>query len=116
MKLLIEILLMGAAVLIAAFILPGVTVDGYFTAILVAVLLAFSNATIGFILRILTFPINILTLGLMSFVITVLMVLLVDKLMAGFNTQGFFSAMLFALVLSIIKMIFGGLGDETSKN
>jgi putative membrane protein len=94
MKLLIEILLMGVAVVI------------------VAILLAFANATIGFILRVLTFPINFLTLGLMSFIITVLMVLLVDKIMVGFHTQGFLSAMLFALVLSIIKMIFGSLDEK----
>ncbi len=114
MKLLIEILLMGVAVIIAAFILPGVTVDGFFTAVLVAILLALTNATIGFILRILTFPINFLTLGLMSFIITVLMVLLVDKIMTGFNTSGFFSAMLFALVLAIIKMVFGSLDKENT--
>ena len=103
---------MGIAVVIAAFIIPGVAVDGFFTAILVAVLLALANATIGFILRILTFPINILTLGLMSFIISVLMVLVVDELMTGFNTTGFFSAMLFALVLAIIKMIFGSFDSE----
>ncbi|MDA9555765.1 phage holin family protein [Pelobium sp.] len=114
MKLITELLLMGLAVVLAAFLLPGVTVDGFFTAILVAVLLAFSNATIGFILRILTFPINFLTLGLMSFIISVLMVLLVDKLMVGFHTSGFFSAMLFAIILSIIKMIFGS--SESDSN
>ncbi|HEY0769993.1 MAG TPA: phage holin family protein, partial [Sphingobacteriaceae bacterium] len=78
MRILLEIILMGAAVAIAAFLIPGVTVDGFLTAILAGILIAVVNATIGGILRILTFPINILTLGLMSFIITVLMVLLVD--------------------------------------
>jgi putative membrane protein len=100
---------MGAAVAIAAFLIPGVTVDGYLTAILAGILIAVVNATIGGILRILTFPINILTLGLMSFIITVLMVLLVDSIMDGFNTNGFLSALIFAVVLSIIKMLFGAL-------
>jgi putative membrane protein len=107
MKLIIEILLMGAAVAIAAYLLPGVTVDGFISAIIAAVLIALANATIGTILRLLTFPVNILTLGIMSFIITVLMVLLVDSLMSGFNTNGFFSAMLFAIVLALIKMLFG---------
>lgn len=107
MSLLLEILLMGVAVAIAAFLIPGVTVDGFLSAILAGVLIALANATIGFILRILTFPINILTLGLMSFIITVLMVLLVDSLMDGFNTSGFFSALIFALVLALIKIVFG---------
>ena len=112
MRFILEILLTGLAVVLAAYFVPGVNVDGYITAIIVGVLLALTNATIGFLLRILTFPINFLTLGLMSFVITVLMVLLVDNLMSGFSTEGFFSAMIFALVLSVIKMIFGGFSSD----
>lgn len=112
MKLIIEILLMGAAVAIAAFLIPGVNVDGFLSAIIAGLLIALANATVGFLLRILTFPINFLTLGLMSFIITVLMVLLVDSLMDGFNTSGFLTAMLFAIVLAVIKMIFGGLSKD----
>lgn len=108
MRFILEILLTGLAVVLASYFVPGVQVNGYFTAIIVGVLLALANATIGFILRLLTFPINILTLGLMSFIITVLMVLLVDKFVVGFSTAGFISAMIFALVLSVIKMVFGG--------
>lgn len=107
MKLVIEILLMGVAVALAAYILPGVEVNGFLSALIAAVLIALANATIGTILRLLTFPINFLTLGLMSFIITVLMVLLVDSLMDGFNTSGFISALLFAIVLALIKMVFG---------
>lgn len=109
MRLLIEILLMGVAVSVAAFIIPGVQVDGFGSAILAGLLIALANATIGTLLRLFTFPINLLTLGLMSFIITVLMVLLVDSLMKSFNTAGFLSATLFAIVLAIIKMVFGGL-------
>ena len=89
MRFIIEILLMGVAVSVAAFLIPGVHVDGFLSAILAGILIAIANATIGTILRIFTFPVNILTLGLMSFIITVLMVLLVDKLMDGFETRGF---------------------------
>ena len=114
MKLIIEILLMGLAVVLAAFLIPGVQVDGFLSAIIAGILIALANATIGFLLRILTFPINFLTLGLMSFIITVLMVLLVDNLMDGFNTSGFFSALLFALVLAVIKMAFGAFNKESN--
>ena len=107
MKLIIEILLTGLAVAVAAYLIPGFSVDSYLTAIVAGLLLGFVNATIGTLLRIFTFPINFLTLGLMSFIITVLMVLLVDNLIRGFDTSGFFSAMLFALVLAVLKMIFG---------
>lgn len=112
MRLIIEILLMGAAVAIAAYLLPGVDVANFWSAIIAGVLIALANATIGTILRILTFPVNFLTLGLMSFVITVLMVLLVDSLMSSFNTNGFFSAMIFAIVLALIKMLFGAISPE----
>ncbi|MFC5282463.1 phage holin family protein [Pedobacter alpinus] len=112
MKLIIEILMMGLAVLLAAYLIPGVSVDGFGSAIIAGILIALANATIGFILRLLTFPINFLTLGLMSFIITVLMVLLVDNVMDSFHTAGFFSAMIFAIVLAIIKMIFGAFNTE----
>jgi len=112
MRFIIEILLTGLAVALAAYIVPGVTVNGYLTAIIVGVLLALSNATIGFILRVLTFPINLLTLGLMSFIITVLMVLLVDNLMGDFHTKSFLSAAIFALVLSTLKILFGSINNR----
>ncbi|MGI4021613.1 MAG: phage holin family protein [Janthinobacterium lividum] len=107
MRFILEILLTGLAVFIAAHVIPGVHVNGYFTAILTGVLLAVVNATIGFLLRILTFPINILTLGLISFIITICMVLLVSRMLTGFSVDGFFTAAIFALVLAVLKMIFG---------
>lgn len=97
---------------IAAYLLPGVAVDGFWSALIAGVLIALANATIGTILRILTFPINFLTLGLMSFIITVLMVLLVDNLMDSFNTTGFFSALLFAIILSVLNMIFSAVSSD----
>jgi putative membrane protein len=105
MRFIVEILLMGLAVLIGAYIVPGVHVDGYGTAIIAAVLIALANATIGFILRVLTFPVNFLTLGLVSFIITILMILLVDKMMSGFNTSGFWAAAFLAIVVALIKAV-----------
>lgn len=107
MRFIIEILLTGLAVFIAANVIPGVHVNGYLSAIITGIVLAVVNATIGFILRILTFPINILTLGLVSFIISVCMVLLVSKLLDGFKVDGFLAAAIFAVVLSVLKMIFG---------
>ena len=105
MKLIVEILIMGLALLIGAYVVPGVQVDGYLSAIIAAVLIAVANATIGLILRVFTFPLNVLTLGLISFIITVLMVLLVDNLMTGFNTSGFLAAAILAIVVALIKMV-----------
>lgn len=107
MRFIIETLLLGVAVIIAAYLIPGVDVSNFLSALIAGILIGVANATIGTILRILTFPINFLTLGLVSFIITVLMVLLVDHFMTSFNTHTFFNAAIFAIVLSIIKMVFG---------
>lgn len=113
MRFIVEILLTGLAVFIGArYIVPGVTVDGFGTAVIAAVLIALANATIGFILRILTFPINFLTLGLVSFIITVLMIMFVSNMMTGFHTTGFWAAAFLAIVVAIIKAIFGSLSRD----
>jgi len=112
MRLIIEILLMGLAVFLGARLVPGVHIDGYGTAIIAAILIALANATIGFILRILTFPINFLTLGLVSFIITVLMILLVDNLMSGFSTTGFLAAAFLAIVVALIKALFNAIAGS----
>ncbi|RZL34588.1 MAG: phage holin family protein [Pedobacter sp.] len=109
MKLILEILLMGLAMMLGAYIVPGVSVDGYGSAIIAAILIALANATIGLILRVFTFPLNVLTLGLISFIITVLMILLVDHWMTGFNTTGFLAAAILAIAVSVIKMILDSL-------
>ena len=114
MSFILEILLMGLVMLFGSYITPGVEVNGFGSAILAAVLIALANATIGFILRILTLPLSIITLGLFSFIITVLMILLVDSMMTSFNTSGFWSAAILAIVLAIIKMVFGGFASSRS--
>lgn len=92
---------------IAAYLVPGVIVDSYRTAIVVAIVLALVNGFIGSILRLLTLPLNILTLGLVSFIITVLMIMLVDSLVDGFETGGFLATAVFAIILSLVNMAFG---------
>ncbi len=109
MGIIIEILVTALALLIGAYLVPGVEIAGFGSAIIAAILIALVNGTVGFILRILTLPLNFLTLGLVSFVISVLMVLLVDYMMAGFNTTGFFAAAILAIVVAVIQMILGSL-------
>ncbi|TCC97553.1 phage holin family protein [Pedobacter hiemivivus] len=116
MRFIVEILLTGLAVFIGArYLVPGVTVDGFGTAVIAALLIALANATIGFILRVLTFPVNFLTLGLISFIISVLMILLVSNVMSGFHASGFWAAAFLAIVVAIIKAIFGSIGG-TERN
>ena len=107
MNTIIQLILSAVAVLIAAYIIPGVSVDGFLIALVVAVVLAIVNTFIKPIITVLTLPINIVTLGLFSLVIAALMVLLTDFVVPGFEVVGFWSALLFGLVLSLVSMIFG---------
>lgn len=107
MNTIINILIWGFAVFAAAYIIPWAGVDGYFTAIIVAVVLAVVNSTIGTFLKILTFPINIITLGLVSVIINILMVLLVEKIVPWFTIDGYLTALIFAIVLALINMVLG---------
>ncbi|MEI6711487.1 MAG: phage holin family protein [bacterium] len=107
MRFIISLLLSAVAVLAAAYLVPGVVVDGFMTALIFAVVLGFVNATIGYCLKFITAPLNWLTLGLVSLVINVLMVILVDSFIIGFSTNGFWSAAIFALVLAVIQSFLG---------
>ena len=94
---------MGVAVMISAYVIPNVYVDGFLVAVVVAVILSVVNFIIKPIVTILTLPINILTLGLFTFVINAGMVLLVSKIVPGFYVTGLLSAVLFSIVLSVIR-------------
>lgn len=103
MSLLINLIVSGLAVLISAYILPGVKVDSYFTAVVVAVILGLVNALLKPILIIITLPINILTLGLFTFVINALLIQFVATVVPGFIVSGFWWALLFSLILSLVN-------------
>ena len=107
MAIILNLLISGLAVAIASYLTPWAHVDGYVTAIIVAVVLAIVNSTIGPILKFVTLPLNILTLGLISLVINILMVLLVAKIVPGFTLDGFFSALIFAVILALVNMVLG---------
>jgi putative membrane protein len=100
---LIHWLITTIAILIAAYLLPGVTVKGFFAALVTALVLGLINTFIRPILLILTLPINILTLGLFTFVINALLIMLTSAVVPGFDVRSFWWALLFSLVLSLIK-------------
>jgi len=103
MKIILNLVLSTVAVFVTAKILPGVKLDSFTTALVVAVVLGTANAVLRPILIILTLPINILTLGLFTFVIIGGMVELVSWLVPGFQVASFGWALVFALVLWIIN-------------
>ncbi|GAB3933410.1 phage holin family protein [Larkinella terrae] len=105
MGLIIRILISAVAVIVASYLIPGVSVDGFGTALIVAIVLGLLNAFLKPILVFLTIPITIITLGLFYLVINVLMVYLTDYLIAGFHVSGFITALLFSILVSIVTWV-----------
>ncbi len=105
MNLVIGWLLNTIAVLVAAYLLPGVDVANFWTAFVVAVVLGIVNAILKPILILLTLPITILTLGLFTLVINAALILLVSKLVPGFVVTGFIPALLFGLIVSLVNSV-----------
>ena len=112
MKIIINLFLSAIAVLISSYVIPGVSVSGFFVAVVVSVILAVVNAIVYPIVSFLTLPINVLTLGLFSFVITALMVMLTATLVPGFEVTGFVSALIFGVVLSLVNSIIFAIAPD----
>jgi putative membrane protein len=105
MKTLLKIILTALAVVVLAKILPGVTVIDYTTAIIVAIVISLLNMFIRPLLVFFTLPATIVTLGLFLFVINAIIILLADNLVDGFEVSGFFTALLFSVLLSFFRTI-----------
>ena len=115
MKLILRILLSALAVVILSKILPHVSVDSYFTAIIVAIVLSLLNFLVKPILVILTLPVTIVTFGLFLLIINAIIILLADTLVDGFVVDGIGWALLFSLLLSFLQSILYSLLGETEK-
>ena len=114
MRILVHLLISAVAVFATSRILPGVTIDGFGTAVVVAIVLGLVNALLRPLLLLLTLPLNILTLGLFTFVIIGGLVQLTAALVPGFHVASFWWALGFALVLSLINSVLHGLEGRSS--
>lgn len=112
MSLLIRWLIAAAAVMLASYVVPGVTLTSFWTAILVALVLGIINVFLKPLLVLLTLPINILTLGLFTLVINALLVLLASSIVTGFSIDGFWTAVLFSIVLSVVSFFLNKLSPD----
>ena len=91
--------------MIAAYVIPGITVRSFFSALWVALFLGIVNMLLRPFLILITLPINILTLGLFTFVINGVIILLASSIVKGFQVSGFWIAVLFSIMLSIINYL-----------
>jgi putative membrane protein len=105
-RLLLNWALSAIAVWIVAQVVPGISVRGALSALIAALVIGFINATIGLLLKIITFPLTLVTLGLFWFVINALMLELASALLSpGFQVHGFFAAFVGAIVLSLVNLL-----------
>ena len=105
MGFLVKWLVHAVAIVITAYLLPGVRLSGFGAALITALVLGLINTFIRPLLMLLTLPLNILTLGLLTFVINALLIMLTSALVRGFTVDGFLWALLFSLVLSVVNYL-----------
>ncbi|MBL7138593.1 MAG: phage holin family protein [Bacteroidales bacterium] len=101
----IQILILTFAVILTSYLLPGITVKSFWTALLVAIVLALLNYFVKPIMVVLTIPFTLWTFGLFLFVINALIILLAGALIKGFEVKGFWWALIFSIILSLIQYL-----------
>lgn len=116
MRHLINWLLSALAVGVVSRLIPGFHVSSITSALIAALVIGFVNATLGLILKIITFPLTILTLGIFWFVINALMLEMAAAVVPGFHVDSFASAFWGAIVLSLVNMLFRWLAGTGRKD
>ena len=96
-------LILTAAIMVSAYLFPGIDISGFGTALFAAVVLGILNAFFRPILIILTLPINILTLGLFTFVINAFLLMMTSGVIGSLHVAGFSSALLGSLIISLVS-------------
>jgi putative membrane protein len=104
-RILVQWLLSAAALLVVSQIVSGFTVQGLGPALVAALVIGLLNATLGLLLKIITFPISIVTLGLFLLVINGMMILVASSIVRGFHVRGIVPAFWGALVLALLGML-----------
>lgn len=105
MRLLLQWVLSAIALLLVSRIVPGFHVQGLWPALIAALVIGLLNATLGLLLKIVTFPLSILTLGLFLLVINGIMILVAADIVPGFHVYGFAPAFWGAVVLALLGMV-----------
>jgi len=101
--------------MLTAYLLDGIQVEGFFSALAAAAILGILNAVFRPVLIILTLPINILTLGLFTFIINGLLLMTVSCAIPGFNISGFWAAFFGSIIISIVSWILSSFINEKGR-
>ncbi|MCP4747160.1 MAG: phage holin family protein [Desulfobacteraceae bacterium] len=108
-------LILTVAILVASFLLNGIEVNGFFSALAAAAILGILNAFLRPIALLLTLPLNILTLGLFTFVINAILLQMVSSVISGFYVQNFWAAVFGSLIISLASWGLNSLINENGK-
>ena len=103
LNLLLGWLASALSLLVVAYFVPGFHVNTFVTALIAAVVIGFINGTLGFIVKLVTFPLRLLTLGLLSLVINALLIWFATFFVSGFRIDSFVSALLGSILLSLVN-------------
>ena len=106
MRLLLNWALSALAVWVVSHLVPGFHVNGPVAALIAALVIGFINATLGLFLKIVTFPLTLLTLGIFWLIINAAMIELASAIVPGFHVDTFGTAFWGAIVLSLVNMLF----------
>jgi putative membrane protein len=113
--LLIRWLILTAAIMFASYVIEGIVVKGFFSALLAAAVLGILNAFFRPILIVLTLPINILSLGLFTFIINAMLLKMASGVISGFEVYGFWSAVFGSLLISVVSWILSSFVNERGR-
>jgi putative membrane protein len=116
MRMLLNWVLSAFAVWVVAQIVPGVHVSGVTAALIAALVIGFINATLGLVLKIVTFPLTVLTLGIFWLVINALMLKLASVFVPGFQVRGFLAAFIGAILLSLVNLLLKAIVMPSKKS
>ena len=108
-------LILTAAIMLTSYLLDGIQVSGFFSALLAAAILSVLNVFLRPVLLILTLPFTILTLGLFTFVINAILLMMVSGVISGFVVRDFKSALFGSLLISIVNAVLGSFVDDRKK-
>lgn len=111
LRLLLRWLLNALALLIVTRLVPGFYIRGLATALIAALVIGLLNATLGLLLKILTFPLSVITLGLFFLVINAFILWLASGVVPGYHVSGFIAAFVASLFLSLLSILFDSLLD-----
>jgi len=108
-------LILSVAIMVAAHLFAGIHVDGYGTALFAALVLGILNALFRPVLFVLTLPINVLTLGLFTFVINAVLLLMTSGITGGLVVDGFGSALFGSLIISLVSLLLSSFVSDRGR-